>query len=33
MQQEVVIVAAKRTAVGSFCGSLAKIASPDLALP
>ena len=30
MQQEVVVVAAKRTAVGSFCGSLAKIASPDL---
>lgn len=30
MQQEVVIVAAKRTAVGSFCGSLSKIASPDL---
>ena len=30
MQQEVVIVAAKRTAVGSFCGSLSKIASSDL---
>ncbi len=28
--QEVVIVAAKRTAVGSFGGSLAKIASPEL---
>ncbi|MBP8812180.1 MAG: acetyl-CoA C-acetyltransferase [Laribacter sp.] len=30
MQQEVVVVAAKRTAVGSFCGSLSKIASSDL---
>ena len=28
--EEIVIVAASRTAVGKFCGSLAKIAAPDL---
>ena len=31
--QEVVIVAAKRTAIGNFAGSLAKVGAPDLGAP